>query len=42
MMDKILYPTHPIRCIITGLSECGKLVFVTNLVLNITNEYDKI
>ena len=41
-MDKILYPTHPVRCIITGPSECGKSVFLTNLILNITNEYDKI
>ena len=41
-MDKILYPTHPVRCIITGPSECGKSVFLTNLILNIINEYDKI
>ena len=41
-MDKILYPQHPLRCIITGPSECGKSVFLTNLVLNIFNEYDKI
>ena len=41
-MEKILYPTHPVRCIITGPSECGKSVFLTNLTLNIINEYDKI
>ena len=41
-MDKILYPTHPVRCIITGPSECGKSVFLTNIILNIMNEYDKI
>ena len=41
-MDKILYPTHPVRCIITGPSECGKSVFLTNIILNIINEYDKI
>ena len=41
-MDKILYLNHPVRCIITGLSECGKSVFLTNLILNINNEYDKI
>ena len=40
-MEKILYPNHLIRCIITGLSECGKSVFLTNLILNIINEYDK-
>ena len=41
-MDKNLYPSHPVRCIITGPSECGKSVFPTNLILNIFNEYDKI
>ena len=41
-MEKFLYPTHPVRCIFTGPSECGKSVFLTNLILNIINEYDKI
>ena len=41
-MEKFLYPKHPLRCIITGPSECGKSKFVTNLILNIINEYDKI
>ena len=41
-MDKILYPNHPVRCIITGPSECGKSVLLTNLILNIINEYDNI
>ena len=41
-MEKILYPTHPVRCNITGPSECGKSVFLTNLILNIITEYDKI
>ena len=41
MMEKFLYPNHPVRCIITGPSECGKAVFLTNLILNILNEYDK-
>ena len=41
-MEKILYPNHPVRCIITGPSECGKSVFLTKLILNIINEYDKI
>ena len=40
-MDKKLYPSHPCRCIITGPSECGKSVFLTNLILYIINEYDK-
>ena len=42
MMDKILYPTHPLRCIITGPSCSGKSYFLTNLILNIVNEYNKI
>ena len=41
-MEKYLYPSQPVRCIITGHSECGKSVFLTNLILNIINEYDKI
>ena len=41
-MEKFLYPTHPVRCIITGPSECGKSVFLTNLFLNTNNEYCKI
>ena len=41
-MEKILYPNHPVRCIITGPSNVGKSVFLTNLILNIINEYDKI
>ena len=41
-MGKFLYPKHPLRCIITGPSECGKSVFLTNLILNIIDEYDKI
>ena len=41
-MEQFLYPTHPVRCIITRPSECGKSVFLTNLILNIINEYDKI
>ena len=40
-MEKLLYPTHPVRCIKKGPSECGKSVFLTNLNLNIIKEYDK-
>ena len=40
--EKILYPNPPVRCIVIGPSECGKSVFLTNLILNIFNEYDKI
>ena len=41
-MDKLLYPNHSVRCIITCCSECGKSVILTNLILNNNNEYDKI
>ena len=41
-MEKFLYPNHPCRCIITGPSNVGKSVFLTNIILNIINEYDKI
>ena len=41
-MEKFLYPKHPLRCIITGPSECSKSVFLTNSILNIITEYDKI
>ena len=39
--DKNLYPSHLCRCIITGPSCSGKSYFLTNLILNIINEYDK-
>ena len=42
MIERSLYPTHPVICIITGPSECAKSVFLTNLILNIINKYDKI
>ena len=42
MMYRILSPQHPVMCIKTGPSECGKSVFLTNLFLNIINKYDKI
>ena len=41
-MDKKLYPNHPCRVIITLPSESGKSYFLSNLVLNVINEYDKI
>ena len=42
MMEKFLYSNHPVRCIITGPRNSGKSIFLTNLILNIINEYDKI
>ena len=41
-MEKFLYPSHPLRCIITGPSECGKSVFLPKFILNISKEYIKI
>ena len=41
-MEKILYPIHPLRCIITCPSNVGKTYFLTNIILKIINEYDKI
>ena len=41
-IDKILYPNHPVRCIITGPTECCKSVFLTNLILVFLSEYIKI
>ena len=41
-MEKVLYPNHPVCCIITGPSECGKSVFLTNLNIKNINEYNKI
>ena len=41
MMENTLFPSHPVCCILTGPSECGKSVFLTNLILNNFNEYDK-
>ena len=38
-IGKILYPNHPNRCIKTGPSECGKSLFLTNLILNIIKDY---
>ena len=32
-MEKFLYRLHPVRGIITGPSECGRPVFLTNTIL---------
>ena len=34
-------PTQPLRCFVCGPSNVGKSDFLTNLNLNINNEYDK-
>ena len=41
-MEKYLYPHHPARVVITGPSECGKTCFLTNLILNIIDDFSKI
>ena len=41
-MEKLFYPTHRLRCIICGRCSSGKNAFLTNLILNIINDYDKI
>ena len=41
MVEKNLYPNHPVRCIICGPSSWGKSVFLNNLILKFINEYDK-
>ena len=40
-IEKIIYPNHPVRCIVTGPSECGKSVFLIILILNIIKEFKK-
>ena len=41
-MEKFLYPNHPVRCIVTGLSECGKSYFLTTLVLKMNKGNEKL
>ena len=41
-MEKYLYPKHPLRYFICGPCNVGKSVFLTILILNFTNEYNKI
>ena len=40
--EKYLSPNHALRSIICGLSNVGKGVFLTNLILNVFHEYNKI
>ena len=42
ILEKILHPIHPLRCMICGPSSSGKSVFLTNLILNVVNEFTKI
>ena len=40
-MEKVSYPSHPVRCSITGPSDCGKSIFLKNLIFNNYIEYDR-
>ena len=42
IIEKFLYPNHPVRCIITRPGECHKSAILTSFNLNIVNEHDKI
>ena len=42
MMDKCRHPKHPVKCIITGPSEFGKINFLTKVISKVINEYKKI
>ena len=42
IIETFQYPNHPVQSIITRPSGCGKSVFLTNLILNIINEFEKI
>ena len=41
-MNKILYPSNPVRAIITGPSNSGKTHFLTKLILNNIDDFQKI
>ena len=41
-MEKLLYPCDSVRAIITGPSNSGKTYFLTNLILNIIDDFQKI
>ena len=40
-MNKFYHPPHPVRCIITEISEGGKSYFPTNLFLNLSKNFAK-
>ena len=41
ILEKLLYPSHPVRCIITGPGEGGKSVFLTKMTFNTIHEFEK-
>ena len=41
-MEKFQYLQHPVRCTITGSSECDESHSVTKLIVSVITEYDKI
>ena len=40
-MEKFLYPSDSVRAIITGPSNSGKTYFLTNIILNIIDDFQK-
>ena len=42
ILEKILNPPLPVRCIITGPANNGKSVILTNLIFNFISKYDKV
>ena len=40
MKEKFLYSLNPVRFIVTGPSDCGKLVFQKKFYLMIVNEFE--
>ena len=41
-MEEILYPSQPVRCILTGPSEGGKKIFSNKISFILFNEFEKI
>ena len=41
-MKKFLYPEHLVHSIITERSECGKFLFLTNLIINFNIDFEKV
>ena len=42
IIEKFLYPTHPVHSIITGARDIGKTVFLSNSIFNNIDEYKKV
>ena len=42
IIENLVYPSHPVRFVITGPRECEESGFLTKLILIIISEYGKI